>query len=88
VTWTIHDDETARLRSGEPLAGAIAGIADLRVEAVLLNCSVPEAITAAIPTLTSSPTVIGAYANGFSHIAGGYVQGDVVSKLGVRHDRP
>jgi homocysteine S-methyltransferase len=88
VTWTIHDDETARLRSGEPLAGAIAGIADLRVEAVLLNCSVPEAITAAIPTLTSSPTVIGAYANGFSHIAGGRVQGDVVSKLGVRHDRP
>jgi S-methylmethionine-dependent homocysteine/selenocysteine methylase len=86
VAWTIHDDETVRLRSGEPLAEAIRRIADLEVEAVLLNCSIPEAITAAIPTLTTAPTVVGAYANGFTHIAADYEQGDVTSKLDARQD--
>ncbi len=45
-----------------------------------------EAITAAMPSLATSPVPFGAYANGFSHIADEYAPGDVTTMLGHRHD--
>lgn len=86
VSWTLVDDDTARLRSGEPLVEAIDAVAELGPAAILVNCSVPEALTAAMSALANSPVPFGAYANGFSHIVDGYAPGSVTTVLGHRHD--
>jgi S-methylmethionine-dependent homocysteine/selenocysteine methylase len=86
VSWSLRDDDAATLRSGEPLADAIAAIAPLQPAAILINCSVPEALTAAMTELASSPVPFGAYANGFTHIIGDYLPGQVTTVLGHRHD--
>ena len=84
VAWTLRDDDTAVLRSGEPLADAIEAIAPLRPEAVLVNCSGPETLSAALPVLATSPVPFGAYANGFRQIADEYRPGEVTTMLGNR----
>lgn len=56
------------LRSGEPVADLVAAVSD-RVDAILINCSIPEAIEAALPhlrRLVPSAVPIGAYANTFA----------------------
>lgn len=69
VSFTVSEDGSGRLRSGEDVAvgvDALAGFAN--VQAALLNCSNPEAITSALPHLvrTAPHLRIGVYANGFS----------------------
>lgn len=86
VSWTLHDDDTARLRSGERLDDAVEAIAELGPAAIMVNCSVPEAFAAAMPALATGNTRFGAYANGFSHIVDGYAPGSVTTVLGHRHD--
>lgn len=86
VSWSLLDDDTARLRSDEPLVDAIAAVADLSPAALLVNCSVPESLTGAMPTLSSSPVPFGAYANGFTHIAAEFGPGTTTTLLGHRHD--
>lgn len=86
VSWTLHDDDTGRLRSGEPLTDAITAISELDPAAILINCSVPEALTAAMPALSASTAPFGAYANGFTHIVDDYLPGQVTTVLGHRHD--
>lgn len=69
VSFTVADDESERLRSGEDIADGVAAISQFaNVEAVLLNCSSAEAITAALPRIAKSAQHLrfGAYANGFS----------------------
>jgi S-methylmethionine-dependent homocysteine/selenocysteine methylase len=66
VAWSLHDDASGRLRSGESVAEAVAALGDLAIDAFLFNCSTPESITTALPLLrdlTERP--IGAYANAF-----------------------
>lgn len=92
VSWTIHDDDTARLRSGEPLVDAVAAAAawaaagDAPVEAVLINCSTPEALTAAMPALAAAPMAVGGYANGFRPLTTDYGLGSTTTELGSRDD--
>ncbi|MEO6654157.1 MAG: homocysteine S-methyltransferase family protein [Ilumatobacteraceae bacterium] len=86
VSWSLLDDETGRLRSGETLADAIAAVADLPAAALLVNCSVPESFTAVMPTLARATVPFGAYANGFTHIAPEFEPGTTVTVLGRRHD--
>lgn len=86
VSWSLLDDDTVRLRSEEPLTDAIAALSDVRPAALLANCSVPEAITAAMPTLAGSPVPFGAYANGFTHIASDFGPGTTTTLLGRRSD--
>jgi S-methylmethionine-dependent homocysteine/selenocysteine methylase len=45
----------------------------------LLNCSLPETITAAMPTLAGVPVPFGAYANGFTSIKK-LEMGDIVAE--------
>ena len=74
VSYTIADPPSPegaepRLRNGQPLGEAVEALLGLPVEGVLLNCSYPESISAAVPVLrglTDRP--IGAYANAFTHI--------------------
>jgi S-methylmethionine-dependent homocysteine/selenocysteine methylase len=84
LAWSVLDDQSARLRSGEPLAAAIEAIGG--IDAVLLNCSVPEAITTALPLLAAAGLPFGGYANGFDHIADEFRPGSDVSVLSGRHD--
>ncbi len=86
VSWSLLDDDTARLRSDEPLTDAIEAVADLSPAALLVNCSVPESLTAAMPTLATGPAPFGAYANGFTHIAAEFGPGTTTTVLGQRHD--
>ena len=61
-------------------------VADLAPEAILINCSMPEALTAAMSALATSRVPFGAYANGFTQIIDDYAPGDVTTVLGHRHD--
>jgi S-methylmethionine-dependent homocysteine/selenocysteine methylase len=88
VSWTLHDDDSARLRSGESVLDAVRALGELEPDAMLVNCSVPEALTAAMPALSTAPGRFGAYANGFTHIVETFGPGSVTTVLGHRHDLP
>ena len=67
VAWTLHEDRSGRLRSGETVTEAAAAIAHLPVARFLANCCAPESITAAMPELVavSRGKKVGGYANTF-----------------------
>ena len=65
---TVLDSDGSKLRSGEPLESAVTRANDSNVDAVLANCSIPEAIEQAIPILAKSTHSFGAYCNGFTSI--------------------
>ena len=69
VAFTLHEDRSGRLRSGETIAEAVGALAGLPITGVLANCCAPEAITAALPALqaTGAPYV-GGYANTFTPV--------------------
>ena len=88
VAFTVADNTQQVLRSGEPLSLALEAINELQPQAILLNCSQPEAISASWSTLkqyASDACQIGAYANGFTSVDNLY-PGDTVEKLAVRTD--
>lgn len=67
-TWcavSVSDTDGTRLRSGEPLEEGVATAKKCGAEAVLINCSTPEAISQGIPIVVAAGVVFGAYANGF-----------------------
>ena len=87
IACTTKDEDGLHLRSGEPLAHAVDLIdAADHVSAVLVNCSRPEAVTASMPVLANGTKPFGAYANGFSKIAGTYKPGSTVAELETRED--
>jgi S-methylmethionine-dependent homocysteine/selenocysteine methylase len=69
VAFTLHEDRSGRLRSGETVSQAVQALAGLPVAGFLANCCAPEAITAALPELkaTGAPYV-GGYANTFTPV--------------------
>jgi len=66
LSVTVEDSNGSRLRSGEPIS-ALAEVAR-DVDAVLANCSAPEAMDQAMPHLAALGRPFGAYANGFQQI--------------------
>ncbi len=65
---TVDDDDGTRLRSGEPVGSVLPLLNEFKLDALLVNCSTPEAIDQAIPLLVGQSQSIGAYANGFVKI--------------------
>lgn len=78
LSFTLADDrsstQTARLRSGEAAAGAVAAAIGLKAAAVLFNCSQPEVMGAAVTSvaqvlrdrgIAAGAMRIGVYANAF-----------------------
>ncbi|MGK9231817.1 homocysteine S-methyltransferase family protein [Inquilinus limosus] len=75
ISYTIEDERPGpgmpRLRSGEPVEEAVRAALDLSAEAVLFNCSQPEAMGDAVAVAgqiigeIGSPVRIGVYANAF-----------------------
>ncbi|PWG64035.1 homocysteine S-methyltransferase family protein [Sediminicurvatus halobius] len=65
TSFTLDDGDGTRLRSGEPLADAAREAVGAGAERVVVNCSVPEALTTAMAELTGIGVPFGGYANGF-----------------------
>lgn len=85
VGLTVADDGSPNLRSGEPLDEALTALKPLGAEAILLNCSVPEAIDCCLPIVAATGVTCGAYANGFTSISA-LQPGGTVDVLEVRSD--
>ena len=86
--WTalsVDDADGTLLRSGEGVAEGARAAVDSGAEAVLINCSSPEAVSAAMPLLAGIGVPFGAYANGFVSIAG-MQPGGTVEALEARDD--
>lgn len=77
-SMSVQDDDGTLLRSGETVKDAANAAIECGAQAVLVNCSSPEAIIQALDILARSGTAFGAYANGFISIdalqAGGTVE--------------
>ena len=87
LSVTVDDHDGTRLRSGEPISGLAPLIATYQPQAVLANCSVPEAMLAALAQLSKLGLPFGAYANGFTHISGNFLKdAPTVKELTHRHD--
>lgn len=65
TSLTVSESDGSRLRSGESLAQAAAAAVEKGADAVLANCSPPEAISTACEVLSDTTDSFGAYANGF-----------------------
>jgi len=86
LALTVDDQDGSRLRSGEALSEVLP-LARAQAQAVLVNCSVPEAIAAAIPVLAQSGLPFGGYANGFERITEGFLSDKpTVDSLTMRRD--
>jgi S-methylmethionine-dependent homocysteine/selenocysteine methylase len=93
LALTVSDTHFGQLRSGESLSDAITALASLGAEAILLNCSQPEAIAACWTQLSAATKLpakgkklkIGAYANGFVSIESLH-PGGTVDVLETRQD--
>ncbi|SNS64096.1 homocysteine S-methyltransferase family protein [Antarctobacter heliothermus] len=85
LAFTVDDEDGTRLRSGEPLAEA-ARIAS-EADAVLANCSAPEAMPAALEALSQAGVPFGAYANAFTLITKAFLEGgSTAESLQARRD--
>lgn len=84
MAYSVDDADGTRLRSGEPLTDAVAAAPG---DAVLVNCSAPEAIPASLEILRATGLPFGAYANGFEVITEEFLGPEpTVDALKVRRD--
>ena len=86
IALTVDDEDGSLLRSGEPLADVLP-LLDGKAEALLANCSAPEAMPAALAVLKQSGLPFGAYANGFTQITKEFLKdAPTVDALSARQD--
>ncbi len=85
LAMSVDDNQNGLLRSGETIASAYDAVKALKPQAVLINCSIPEAVTAAWPNVTDLPCAVGAYANGFTSVVDLKI-GGTVDMLRARTD--
>ena len=86
--WTalsVNDADGTLLRSGERVAEGAQAAVDAGADAVLINCSSPEAVAAAMPRLAGIGVPFGGYANGFVSI-GALQPSGTVEVLEARDD--
>lgn len=84
---TTMDTDGTRLRSGEDLRNLAPLIARHAPDAVLINCTRPEAVAAGLAILRDFGLPFGAYANGFDHISAAFLEdAPTVDALEVRRD--
>lgn len=84
---SVSDEDGTKLRSGEPLSEILSLVSELKPDALLLNCALPEAFDQAMPELSGCIVPIGGYANGFTKITSAFTTGDsTVASLNKRDD--
>ncbi|MEM9912401.1 MAG: homocysteine S-methyltransferase family protein, partial [Pseudomonadota bacterium] len=71
---TVDDDDGTKLRSSEPLSDLTPVIDRYVPDAVLVNCSRPEAVTTSLDFVAKLGRPFGAYANGFTRISDGFLK--------------
>ena len=87
LSISVDDEDGSKLRSGEHVSEVIPLLKEFGAQALLVNCSSPEAVTKSIPLLSDCGVPIGAYANGFINISGGFNKiGATVDLLKKRED--
>ena len=87
LSVTVMDDDGSRLRSGEGVGELAAIVAQYQPQAVLVNCSRPEAMAAALDIIAGFGLPFGAYANGFTRITEGFLKDrPTVEALSARVD--
>lgn len=83
---SVDDTDGTKLRSGEALAGVIP-IAREMADALLINCSSPEAVGAGLAVIADCGLPFGGYANGFVKISDGFLEENpTVDALTARKD--
>ncbi|MGJ8627002.1 MAG: homocysteine S-methyltransferase family protein [Sulfitobacter sp.] len=86
LSLTVSDKDGTKLRSGEPLT-TVLDAANAGASAILVNCSAPEAIPAALGILAKSNLPYGAYANAFDQITDDFLKAKpTVDALTKRRD--
>ncbi|MCF8076791.1 MAG: homocysteine S-methyltransferase family protein [Desulfotignum sp.] len=84
---TVDDNDGTRLRSGEKISMLPELCKEMTLDTLLVNCSIPEAVTQAVTELTGCGLRIGAYANGFTRITDAFLDpGATVDVLQKRLD--
>ncbi|MEM7335272.1 MAG: homocysteine S-methyltransferase family protein [Chloroflexota bacterium] len=87
LSISVDDEDGAKLRSGEPVQAILPLLTEYNIEALLVNCSIPEAITQAITQLVNNKVPVGGYANGFTKITSSFKEkGSTVEALAARED--
>ncbi|MCC1492118.1 homocysteine S-methyltransferase family protein [Cognatishimia sp. F0-27] len=87
LSITVNDHDGTCLRSGEPVAEVLPLADNGGAAALLVNCSMPEAIADALPVLARGALPFGAYANGFTGIAPDFLKtAPTVDALSARQD--
>jgi len=74
LALSVMDDDGTRLRSGEALEDIGPQLSRFLPDAVLINCSRPEAIPVALEIISGFDCPFGAYANGFTRITEAFLQ--------------
>ena len=74
LALSVMDDDGSRLRSGEALSDIAPLIERFNPDAVLINCTRPEAVPAALEIVAGFGKPFGAYANGFNRITAGFLK--------------
>lgn len=85
LSVSVDDHDGTVLRSGEPLEEVLNWTGP--VDALLINCATPEAVSTAVDVIKVTDKPFGAYANGFTGITTSFVQvGATVRELSARTD--
>jgi homocysteine S-methyltransferase len=88
-TWlavSVKDDDGTKLRSGEDLTDIKTLVEKYSPQAVMINCSTPEAVSQSIPLIADIGIPFGAYANGFTFITSSFTKTETVDSLEARND--
>ena len=85
VSFTVDDRDGTCLRSGEALMAGVEGAVTRGAEAVLVNCSTPEAVGQSMEILSKKNLLFGGMANGYV-AAAELKAGDTVDTLATRDD--
>ncbi|ORD94540.1 MMUM [Enterospora canceri] len=85
ISFTVDDNDGLKLRSGELLSDAKFIAESGLVDAVLVNCSMPEAISKSLTSLKEFCIPFGAYGNGFKDI-NAFIKTRDYTAIGHRED--
>jgi S-methylmethionine-dependent homocysteine/selenocysteine methylase len=87
LSVTVDDEDGSRLRSGELVAEVVRIAQEGGADALLANCSAPEAMAAALEVIKTAGLPFGAYANGFTMITKDFLKDSpTVDALSARRD--
>ena len=87
IAFSVDDFDGSKLRSGESILETKSVLEQHNPDAVLINCSRPEAVTLAVRIISQLGFKFGAYANGFTKITDEFLEdAPTVSSLERRKD--